>query len=241
MTIKELVRNSAKQAAWMLGMHVVRKHNVPSHTWLGLGNRPINTIVDVGANRGQFAREARRRFPFATIHAIEPLPGPFRDLQAWGSQQGGAVITYQVAAGDQAKTMTMNVHVDHSPSSSMLFATELTHKLYPFTERKETIQVGVDLLDSILDGVRLEQEVLVKLDVQGVEDRVIRGASAVLACASVVIAEVSIDVLYDGQATFRDVFMGLDALDFDYIGNLDQAHTGSGRVTSLDAVFIRRG
>lgn len=230
-----------KWTAGLFGVDVVRQRNSPRHTWLALGERPFRTIIDIGANRGQFAMEARRRFPAATIHALEPLPGPFRELDAWARQQGGAVITYQVAASDQNCAVSMNMHVDHSPSSSILLATELNHELHPFTKRKETVEVRADLLDSILGGVRLDRQVLVKLDVQGVEDRVIRGASAVLADAAVVIAEVSIDVLYDGQATFRNVFMGLDKLGYEYVGNLDQGYAASGRVISLDAVFARPG
>jgi hypothetical protein len=101
--------------------------------------------------------------------------------------------------------------------------------------------VKAELLDSILGGIRLDRQDLVKLDVQDVEDRVIRGASAVLADSAVVIVEVSIDVLYDGKATFRNVFMGLDKLGYEHVGNLNQGYAASGRVISLDAVFARVG
>ena len=72
----EQVTRSVKWTAGLFGVDVVRQRNSPRHTWLALGERPFRTIIDIGANRGQFAMEARRRFPAATIHALEPLPGP---------------------------------------------------------------------------------------------------------------------------------------------------------------------
>jgi hypothetical protein len=74
--IGEQVARSVKWTVELFGVDVVRQRNSPRRTWLVLGERPFRKIIDIGANRGQFAMEARRRFPAATIHALEPLAGP---------------------------------------------------------------------------------------------------------------------------------------------------------------------
>jgi hypothetical protein len=80
---------------------------------------------------------------------------------------------------------------------------------------------------------------LLKIDVQGFEDRVIRGGRKTIAQAEAVIVEVQNAYLYDGQPTFRDIFMELDALGFAFSGVLDQ-HTGTdGRVLYYDAIFLK--
>src|SRR5882762_6091377 len=41
----------------------------------------FSTVIDIGANRGQFALFAERRFPQATVICFEPLPEPRAQLQ----------------------------------------------------------------------------------------------------------------------------------------------------------------
>src|SRR5882672_4703641 len=41
----------------------------------------FNTIIDVGANQGQFAIAAAHRFPMAKIYSFEPVPDIFEKLQ----------------------------------------------------------------------------------------------------------------------------------------------------------------
>lgn len=60
-----------------------------------------------------------------------------------------------------------------------------------------------------------------------------------MSCAKVCISEVDFDVLYDGQCTFKDILSLLDALDYRYVGNLDQVYGNDGHVIFADAMFIR--
>ena len=92
-------------------------------------------------------------------------------------------------------------------------------------------------LGSTLD--HLPRELLLKLDVQGFEDRVLRGAERVLAQCKAVVLEVSLDPLYEGQADFLGLAHLLHNAGFRYAGNLDQAYGDDGCVVYLDAVFIR--
>lgn len=47
-----------------------------------LRSRGYNTIIDVGANRGQFSLFARHYYSHAMIYAFEPLDNPFSKLSA---------------------------------------------------------------------------------------------------------------------------------------------------------------
>jgi hypothetical protein len=148
-----------------------------------------------------------------------------------------------MALGEQRGTTEMFVHSDHSPSSSILPTTLLSTQLYPFTGRQQQVSICVETLDAVFDDLRLdvEPELLVKLDVQGYEGRVIRGGRQVLSGASACIVEISLETLYEGQSTFKEIFLELDSLGFSYAGNFSQAYAADSRVVYIDAVFMRRG
>jgi hypothetical protein len=101
--------------------------------------------------------------------------------------------------------------------------------------------VRLERLDDALARVPapLEPEILVKLDVQGYEDRVITGGQQTLARARACIIEVGLDQLYTGQASFPDLLRMLGQLGFAYAGSLEQAYDDDGHVVWFDAVFVR--
>jgi hypothetical protein len=72
-----------KKGFHLSGYDLVRLDQMPHHTFMGLRNLPINTVIDVGANLGQFAQEISEVFPHARIHCFEPLPNANQELLRW--------------------------------------------------------------------------------------------------------------------------------------------------------------
>ncbi len=238
MGLKKIVRRGVNR----LGFDVIRVHRSPQRTLLGLPQLSIGTVIDVGANKGQFARFASQFFPTAQMYCFEPLKEPFRALGAWGEAQGGRVHCFQLALGDREGEVEMHQHMHHSPSSSLLDSTGVSHRLYPQTREERMTRVRLSTLDraleDFLDG--MPRRILLKLDVQGFEDRVLRGGLKVLSQCHAVLLEVCIDVLYDGQAHFCDLVQILKSVGLNYSGNLDQVYGKDGRVIFLDAAFVRQ-
>jgi FkbM family methyltransferase len=236
--LQDLIKHSANR----LGVDIVRLRNKPLNTVLGLRYLPIRTILDVGANSGQFARYISRMLPAARLYCFEPLSEPFRQLEEWaGSGRHANVKVFNLALGDTQGTVEMFQHVDHTPSSSILRATSLNETLFPGMVNKARQQVEVTTLDHIMERLagEVQPDILVKLDVQGYEDRVIRGAANTLHRARACLLEVNVDPLYQGQASFRELFMLLDSRGFHYAGNFDQYYADDGRVLFLDALFLK--
>lgn len=218
-----------------------RASNDPHHTMMGLKGLPIRSIFDVGANEGQFARSIVKHFPAAKLYCFEPLPQPFAILQKWAAGRPDTHV-FNIALGDVPGSVPMYIHTDHTPSSSILRTTSLSTALYPVTARQEETMVAVRRLDDVVAELPRppEGDILVKMDVQGFEANVIRGARQFLAGAvRACIVEVSLDELYEGQGAFRDVFNELDPLGYRYAGNLSQVYGSDGHVIYIDAVFIR--
>ena len=89
----------------------------------------LDTVVDIGANRGQFALAVRRCAPGARIISFEPLDGPaaiFRRVFAGDSQ----VVVHPVAIAPESGLKTMHIS-GRDDSSSLLPITELQNQLFP--------------------------------------------------------------------------------------------------------------
>lgn len=207
---------------------------------LGVSALPIGSILDIGANEGQFAKRMRSRFPNAQIYAFEPLPDPAQRLRQWANTQRGAVQVFEVALGDRAQAVALQQHLYFSASSSLLATTAHGEALYPIMGRQQIISVNQITLDEAIAQLPhpLRPDVLIKLDVQGYEDRVLRGASQTLRAAKACIVEISLDRLYEGQASFQSIFDGLYQAGYTYRGNLDQIQANDGHVIYLNALFI---
>ncbi len=235
--LKRLIKAGFNQA----GFEIIRRKNLSRQTLLGMQSRPIRTVIDVGANTGQFARTVLDLFPNAKLYCFEPLPDPFDVLAAWAKTQEGRVVPINLAIGDKEGEVEMFLHEEHTPSSSLLATTKLTEQYYPFTKGQKRISVRQATLDAALAevGAELSSEILIKLDVQGYEDRVIVGGRGLFIRASACIVEVCLDILYERQTGFRELLTMLDDLGYRYVGNLDQVYGEDGHCIFLDAAFIR--
>ena len=234
------IQQALQRLAARMGFHVVRNYQNPAHTLLGLKRYDFRTILDVGANSGQFAREMSASFPHATFHCFEPVPAAFDKLSAWASGRP-TVHAVPIALGERADTIDMNVHTDHTPSSSLLATTSHCEAIYPFTAPQSRTKVKVERLDDYVAKLPSPpaQEILLKLDVQGYEASVLRGATRTLANVRACLLEVSIDPLYAGQSTFAEIIPLLQVQGLSYAGNFAQCYGQDGRVISFDATFVR--
>jgi FkbM family methyltransferase len=222
-----------------LGWEVHRASRNPEQSLLGLRRLDIRTIVDVGANTGQFAKTFLRTFPKARVVSFEPIPSAFRELASWASTEP-RVSVFNLALGEAQGTVPMIEHTEHTVSSSILPTTAVAVDIWPAQARQRVVDVPMTTLDDALGPEACEPEVLIKLDVQGYEDRVIRGGKQSFQRAAAAIVEVNLDSLYEGQAAFADIVAELNSVGLEYSGSLDQVVFSDGHVVFFDALFLRR-
>ncbi|MEB3309643.1 MAG: FkbM family methyltransferase [Snowella sp.] len=206
---------------------------------LGLAHLPIQSVLDIGANEGQFARRITQIFPQAHIYAFEPLAVPFQQLSRLARQQPKKITAFNLALGDSIKPIEIYSHLYFNPSSSILQTTQLCETVYPMVKKQEKILIEQSTLDHAIADISLQDQILIKLDVQGYEDRVIKGGMETFKKSAACIVEISLDQLYEGQAQFREIFRLLDQLGYTYAGNLDQVLGKHGHVRYFNAVFVK--
>jgi FkbM family methyltransferase len=223
------------------GLEMTRLRNTPKYSLLGLAALPVKTVIDIGANRGFFARDLMKLFPEARFYCFEPLPQVFAELKLWAdSLPAGKVQAWNVALGNASGSLNMFAHSEHDPSSSLLPSTSVSDQLYPFTKAQHSVEVELTTLDKVMSQVSaVESDVLIKLDVQGYEKQVILGGQQTLATARACIIEINLMELYRGQPSFSELVALFHNLGYRYAGNLDQVYDHSGKVVYIDALFLR--
>jgi FkbM family methyltransferase len=214
----------------------VRMFECLNKQWL-LGSG-IRTVFDVGANTGQFARAVHEVLPAAFIYSFEPLADCFGELQlAMNEVRDFRAFNIALAESEGEAEFYRSAS---SPSSSLLPMHELHKQNFPFTAEQSRETVKVRALDDCAKELTVEEQILVKLDVQGAEDKVIRGGRNLLQRAKVLIVETSMNTLYEGQPLFGDIFKLLEGLGFSYKGALSQAVSElDGSVLYADSIFVR--
>jgi len=219
--------------------------------WRGAGlamfrrlNRPwlreldIRTVLDVGANVGQFSLVIHEIFPAARIYAFEPLPECYETL----CRRMSGVQTFRAfnCALGRVRGRVEFFRSAFSQASSALPMRPLHVEAFPYTKETEHITVNMMRLDDLAEELVIEGPMLCKLDVQGYEEGVIRGGGRLIGQAKVVIVEVSYRQLYESQPLFHEVYSLMVSLGFGYQGNLDEFRNPTDKsVLQTDAVFIK--
>lgn len=203
----------------------------------GLGT--VRTVVDVGANKGQFALLALELFPDATVHAFEPLAAAFARLGAW-SRHEHRLTRHCLALATAAGTQAMHVSA-RMDSSSLRPITHRQTVQFPHTHEVGQEWVRVARLDETLTPRDLPAPALLKIDVQGGELEVLRGAAGVLPCFDWVYVECSFVEFYQGQGLVADVAELLDAAGFEAAVFWRPCRDAAGRPVQADVLFVRQG
>ena len=163
----------------------------------------VGTVLDVGANEGQFVKVARVLFPAAPVLAFEPNPRLTDCLRELLSNSGAV---YPIACGREAATMPLHL-TKFSPAASLLPATSLRLPDFPAAETEEVIDVQVERLDQVVPRhASAPKPFLLKLDVQGFELEVLHGATGILPDVIAVLCEVNAVDFYEGQAGFEEIY-----------------------------------
>lgn len=194
----------------------------------------VDCVLDVGANRGQFARELRGIGFAGNIISFEPLPDVFDMLQA--EFEGDAKWRgYNFALGGDHEFTFINVH-ETSLMSSLLETVGDTKGV-----RKQEIEVR--RLDSILPELvsRLGVSgVFLKMDTQGYDLEVFKGASQCIEMIQGIQSELSIQPLYQNMPHYLEALQIYESAGFDLYNLSVVNRVANGGLLELNCFMRRR-
>lgn len=216
--------------------HIEEKRLAGIRPWEQLRRYRPSTILDIGANDGHSVRVFRELMPDVTIHSFEPLADCFQQVKAELTKQPPGEA-HHFALGDVDETTIIH-RSDYSPSSSLLPMDKLHRDEFPKSANSREEQIQVRRLDGIAAELRLSTPIIAKIDVQGFEDRVIRGGRQTFASVAAIVVELSSYPLYEGQPSFAAVHDQLAELGFVFRGTVDQMLSpNDGRILQFDGLF----
>ena len=194
------------------------------------------TLIDVGANKGQFSLVARYLFPEIEIHAFEPLERE-RKLLALAISQ--PIKIYELALGETEGDATFFV-TSRADSSSLLKPGAGQQAAYGVA-LSSTITIQVVRLDNVFDLKNLPRPILLKADVQGGELSVFKGGKKFLSSVDAIYCEASFVPLYELQPLAPELISYLAAEGFLLNGAFNQSSTTQFGPTQADLLFCRDG
>lgn len=202
-----------------------------------LRNLACNTVVDIGANRGQFALIARHCMPTAHLISFEPLPLPAAAYRNIFANDRKAVL-YQVAISDTQAQSVMHVSAQDA-SSSLLPLTARQQEIFPGTSEVGTLLVQTRPLDACVTPDDIRAPAMLKLDVQGFELNALKGCESLLARFAYVYVECSFIELYRNQALAHEVIKYLDSHNFQLASIHNMQYDRTGKEIQADFLFTR--
>jgi FkbM family methyltransferase len=179
-------------------------------------------IIDIGANIGDWARQASQIFD-CPIHMVEAQPALEPNLRSTG-------FPYTVTLLGPEYRASVPFHLAGTGSSAL---EELT------TFKKDRVDLPMQRLDDL--GIDLPGPMLLKLDVQGFELEVLKGASETLKRTEVILSEVSLLPYNKGAPLMHEVIAYLaerDFLPFDICGGWRRSSDEA--LAQIDMIFVRR-
>ncbi len=201
----------------------------------------INLVFDVGANTGQFGALLREAGYAGRLVSFEPLSAAHLQLTKVARHDPLWEVASPMAIGSENGEIELHVS-GNSVSSSVLPMLEAHSSAAPESAYVSSEKVPLRTLDTVAAAyLRPDTELFIKIDTQGYEDRVLRGAGTVLQRTKGLQLELSLVPLYEGQRQFDDLLAELQHAGFE-LWNMTPAFVDPvrGRLLQVDATLFRR-
>ena len=170
-----------------------------------LERRPDALVLDVGANEGQFSTLVREVSAAAVIHAFEPHPRSFAALQM---RAGGLGIhATRLALGDAAGDVAMYDYADEQGSQHASLYRGVIEEVH--RRPSAVVTAPCDTLDHVAETLGLDNICLLKIDTEGHELAVLKGAQGLLERGAIEVIQFEFNEMNVISRVFMRDFMQL--------------------------------
>lgn len=237
--IKKIILNLINKFGYSIEKY---KDSEPTENIVKLINRyKINLIIDGGANEGQYSKRILGNGYKKNIISFEPIISAHNKLQANAKDFPNWVVGPRCALGNENKEISINVS-KNIVSSSILGIRNETIEFAPETEyiRKEKVQLRT-LNSYYNEYFKNEDNIFLKLDVQGFEKMVLEGASEILPLVKGIQLETSLFRLYDNEPIIEEMITYVKGLGYELFDlSPGYRNSSTNRLTQVDCIFIRK-
>lgn len=197
------------------------------------------TVVDGGANKGNFTAAFLELHQPDRLVLVEALPGFVRELRNRFARHS-AVSIADAALSDSSGECEFHVNTTRAASSLLNIDRRNSEWFGRKLQVANTIRVPMLSLPDLMQRYGLDTIDLLKLDLQGAERLVLTGAEPVLERVRVIYTEVFFEPLYAGSWLFFDLCSYLDARGFKLCGLSNMVHARGGDLLQANALFRQK-
>jgi FkbM family methyltransferase len=199
----------------------------------------IDLVLDVGANRGQFARELRAAGYAKKIISFEPLASAYKEL-ARAAAYDRQWETKNCAIGDFNGQIEINI-AGNSFSSSIRPMLPSHLEALPVSAYVAREQVPISTLDTIFEQLNIDSNsIFLKIDTQGFEKNVLDGAQKSLQRIATLQLEMSLVQLYDGETLFVEMYQLLYGMGYRLVSIMEGfTNRETAQLLQVDGLFHR--
>ncbi|KAF0218719.1 MAG: FkbM family [Geobacteraceae bacterium] len=204
--------------------------------------RNISVAFDIGANVGDVSLYLLHYFPRATVFAFEPCAETYGQLVAnvMKAGYGDRFRPFRFGFFDEETEGMLHVTSAHG-ANSLVAPGEEYRSLNPCIETVATERIALMRLDDFVARERIDRIDLVKIDVEGVEQQVLRGGADTFASrVQTVVIEVSFVRRPRGDGEYIRLFQLLHDYGFAPAEIYDLSHAqgaGAWKLAQFDCVF----
>lgn len=233
----------AKQSSYSLGnsssVAAIAAHLKDLFRELG-----TETVIDVGANKGQYYDFLRDRADFrGRIVSFEPIPEHAQELTRRSSADPLWSV-HNMALGRQRGTLPLNIS-DKTGWSSLLRKSESdTNEVVAAISIERVVDVQVHTLDEVFAGLEPDLDpsrCYLKLDSQGFDLEIMRGAPKSLPQLTALQSELELLKVYEQAPDYLEVLAFLRSQGFSITGLFPIWADKLLRIGEVDAVFRKAG
>ncbi len=168
---------------------------------------------------------------------LSPLPDVYRTLQQ-NTRKISNISTYNLALGSSSGCLAFYRNA-YTHASSALQVSALQKHMVPQTACADEISVPVKRLDDLLPAIPFDAPVLLKMDVQGFEKEVLKGAFRSLRHIDYLLFETSFVPMYDGEPLFDEMHNFVKDLGFDFIAPVGFLQSDKLQIMQMDLLYQR--
>ena len=198
-------------------------------------------IFDVGSYVGEIACKYAKNFPDASIYAFEPTPTSYNELEKKTHKINNIQI-FNFALSDTNNKCQFYLN-KFSPTNSMLAPSSKAHNVWGngLVETQETINVDCTTLDEFCKYKHIDHIDILKIDVQGGELNVLRGANDILKDGRIdlIYTEIIFAETYQNQITVTDLLKFMDSSNFQLFNFYNPKYLNR-RLIQADLIFVNQ-
>lgn len=236
--MKALIKKSLKFAGFELKR--ARREKSAFEVQRELCQKAHAIIFDVGANIGQTVSVYRRLFPTSQIYAFEPFPDSFLALSQ-STAQDQNTMSFPLALSDRSGDATLFSNTD-AVTNSLLETVAGAERFWgDVVTTKNAVSVTMDTLSNFCRTHLIDYIDILKIDTQGTELSILRGASNMLKLKAIDLLyfELIIAPTYKNQTRIDECFSFLYSMGYRLV-NLYNLWQKDNELLQCDVLFTGR-